>query len=626
MTAIARGGWLLCGAFFAAILSSILYVDHVGPTAWLLLLLVAAAAALSPAAGVLIVAAATPVAWFLASQVSNASVAWPETIVCAVLAGASLNAVRGRGTKEWLPLSISAPAVLFGAIVVASLVASLSLKALRLGPGFTDALITQLTREYFIDVRGFPGLHAGVLLLEGALLFAVSARVAAESKAGQVFLRRAAAYATASATLAAALNIRRLVISAARGDSFWASLIDLADRLRFNVHYADFNAAGSYFAMAVLLAAALAVSAHGRRRIAWMLCALTIAVALWLTSSRVAVLAVLLAPGAVLLLVEISRGRARAMRAAAVAAAAVVLLACVVVMLPQRGTQASPLLSADVRLGLMQTGARMLASRPMFGIGLGEFSRRSGEFSSPDLIAKFPVAWNENAHNNYLQVAAEIGLAGGILFACLIAGALAVVAGRALVTRDEFLLLTLAAVGAFALTCLGGHPLLIPEAGYAFWTMLGVAAGATAPLAPTRPRRWWLIPAGLVAVALTLPWQLRATTQNADLEHVAIGVSEHWQTAPDDRRYREATGHAALFVPAGPSKFEIYPVADEPLRLELTLDGRAADILRLEPRRWNDVTLPVRAGPGSGRYRRLDLRLIDADQTTIWITKVRPIQ
>jgi O-antigen ligase len=657
MTGVARAGWLLAAALFATILSSLLHVDHVGVPAELLLLLVVIAAAVRPDIGMLVVVAATPVAWYLASQFWISTVAWPEAIVCAALTGVSLNAVGARNRGRHLPLAVSAPAVLFGALVVASLIASLGVKALRLGPGFTGALVIQLTRQYFVDLRGFPGLHAGTLLLEGILLFAAAARIAADRAGDDRFLRRMAAAAAASGALAAAINIAHLLRAAGRAKSFWASLIELSDTMRLNVHYRDVNAAGSYFVMVLLLAVALAAAARGVRRLPWLSSAAVIAIGLWLTSSRVAVLAGGLAAGVVLLIGEMSRGRARAVRAIAVAAAGLVLLAAAAIALPQRGTQKSSLLAADVRLGLIQTGVRMMESRPVFGIGLGEFSQRSGEFSSPELIAKFPVAVHENAHNNFVQVGAELGIAAGVLFAWLIGAALVAIARRAVATVDTAppdprvprqqttprdprvprqqttprdprvpRLLTLAAVGAFALTCLGGHPLLVPEPGYVFWTMLGAATGwASALPEDGRSRLRWLVPIGLLAIALSLPWRLRATAEDADLEHAGIGVSA-WHTSPDDIRYREALGHATLFVPQDAFKLSVYPLADQPLRLELKLDGRVADIVSLAPRRWNGLTLPARTETSGARYGRLDLRLVDADQTAIWMTKVQPIR
>lgn len=628
MTVLARAGWLLSAIFFATILSSILHVDYLSASAGAVLLVVAVTALVRPDIGVLIVVTVTPVAWYLASWTWHSTIGWAEAVVCAVLSGASLNALRGRkGKGDGLPLSMSAPAVLFGATVVASLIASLAPASLRLGPAFTAAVLTQLTHQYFTDLRGFPGLHAGTLLLEGTVLFALAARIASTRTPGDGFQRRVAAAAAASAALAGAFNIARLVRAAARSDAFWASLADLAQRLRWNVHYADFNAAGSYFVMTALVAAALAVTSRGPRRVAWAAVAATIAAALWLTSSRVAVLAGVLAPSVIFLIVELARGRARAMRAAGIALAGLVLLGAIAVALPQRGNQQSTLLATDVRFGLIQTGARMIASDPVFGIGLAEFYQRSGEFSSPDLIAKFPVALHENAHNNFLQVAAELGVAGGVLFVWLMAAGLLAAGRRAVITRDPFLLVMLAGLSAFALTCIGGHPLLIPEPGYVFWTLLGVAAGSSIPLSPPRARLRWVVAICLAVVMLTLPWRTRAAMHGADLEHVGIGVPTTWEVSPDGTRYREAHGHATLFVPVGSGvKLRVYPLADQPLRLEIRLDGRVADIVLLKPREWNDLMIPRRNVASAARYGPLDLRLIDADQTAMWLTKDEPLR
>lgn len=629
MNALVRTGWLLSAALFATLLSSIRHVDHVGAAAYLLLLAVVVVAALRPGAGAIIAVAGAPLAWYFLSWPWNPTVAWAEAIACAALTGLSINFfLQGGARARRVPGAVAAPAILFGALVIASVIASLGIKALVLGPGFAAALVTQLAREYFIDVRGFPALHAGMLLLEGVLLFAAAARIAADRASDDRFLRRVTAAAAAAATLAAALNIGALLGAAWRAESFWASLVDLADRVRWNVHYGDFNAAGSYFVMAALLAAGLAAGSQGLRRLAWAAAAAAMAVAMWLTSSRVAVLAGVIALGGALLVREVAGGRTRAMRAFVIGAAAVALLGVLVFVLPQRGTQKSSFLAADVRLGLIQTGARMIASHPVFGLGLGEFYRRSPEFSSPELIAKFPaVAWHENAHNNYIQVTAELGLAAGILFTWMIAAALVTFARRASV-NDPRLMLTLAAVAAFALTCLGGHPLLIPEPGYVFWAMLGAAAGSVAaPAEARRGRVRWLVPICLVAIAITMPWRIRATTRDADLEHVGIGVSL-WRTSPDDIRYREAVGHATLFIPNGAVRWRwsVYPLADQPVRLELTLDGRLADVVTLAPRQWNALTLPARSEPQGARSPRLDLRLLDSDQTAMWITKVLPIQ
>jgi len=267
----------------------------------------------------------------------------------------------------------------------------------------------------------------------------------------------------------------------------------------------------------------------------------------------------------------------------------------------------------------------MIATRPAFGIGLGQFTQRAGEFSSPELVAKFPVASHENAHNNFLQIAAELGLVGGALFVWLVAAALFVVLRR---SRDSaFGLLVSAGLLAFVVSWLAGHPLLVPEPGYLFWMLLGAAAGASLfpPAAPSRPAKLTVVLCA-IAIALAVPWRMRAMLDDANLEHLGIGVSTHWRLGPDDVRYREATGRATLFAPArGAFKLRVNPRADRELKLEVKLDGRVADVVTVLPNTWNQLSLPARTQLSSARYARLDLRLIDADETRIWITKIEPL-
>jgi O-antigen ligase len=508
------------------------------------------------------------------------------------------------------------------------MIASLGVQALRLGPGFADALRTQLVREYFVDERGFPALHSGLLLLQGVVLFALAARLAAAPAAADAAerrFRRLAATVAIGAALAALLNIAYLVQSAARRDTFWTALVDLSQQLRWNVHYADFNAAGSYFMMATLVAVALAVAVPARRA-AWLAGAALLAVALWLTGSRAAYVSGVLGLAAAVLAARVRAARRGLVAAGAIAFAALALVAIIAALAPERGNQQSALLSMDVRLGMAQVGARMIATRPVFGIGLGQFAQRSGEFSSPELVAKFPVAINENAHNNFIQVAAELGLVGGILFTWLVAAALFVAARRS--RDDRVALLVTAGLLAFVVSWLGGHPLLVPEPAYVFWILLGTAAGASLRLQRPWPRgAKAAVIAIAIALALTVPWRIGVVMDEAELEHVGIGVSRSWQLGPDDARYREATGHATLFAPAGTAfKLRVNPRADRVLKLEVKLDGRVADVVTVLPNTWNQLGLPARTQPSSARYARLDLRLIDADETRMWLTKIEPVQ
>ena len=63
--------------------------------------------------------------------------------------------------------------------------------------------------------------------------------------------------------------------------------------LRWNATFGDINAAGSFYVMALLAAAGLALAAAGRTRALHAAAALCLAAALWLTGSRGALLACL---------------------------------------------------------------------------------------------------------------------------------------------------------------------------------------------------------------------------------------------------------------------------------------------------------------------------------------------
>ena len=129
------------------------------------------------------------------------------------------------------------------------------------------------------------------------------------------------------------------------------------------------------------------------------------------------------------------RGRIAAGIGAAVLLAAVVA----VVYAPTRGNQQSSSVATQVRVEMAHTTARMVRERPLFGIGLGQFYQRSGEFSSPALLAIFPRAQHENAHNNFLQILGETGVVGLGVFLWLLAAALRRGAAAVGNSRDDVL-------------------------------------------------------------------------------------------------------------------------------------------------------------------------------------------
>ena len=110
-----------------------------------------------------------------------------------------------------------------------------------------------------------------------------------------------------------------------------------------------------------------------------------------------------------------------------------------------------------------------------------------------------------------------------------------------------------------------------------------------------------------LAILVSLPWRMQSMMRNADLEHVGIGVSSNWRTAPDGTRYREAKGSATLFVPTAGFKFSVESAVVCAGRLEFKLDERMADVVSLSPSAWNDISFPARTERATSKSARLDL-------------------
>ena len=117
----------------------------------------------------------------------------------------------------------------------------------------------------------------------------------------------------------------------------------------------------------------------------------------------------------------------------------------------------------------------MFASAPVFGVGIGRHFDRSAEFMPADLRA---IYGNENAHNYFAQQFAELGVVGGTLFLWFVC-ALLIAGWRSARARpaDAMLAGLLAAAGAYLLTSVTGHPLLVPEAAFPFWVAAGALTG-----------------------------------------------------------------------------------------------------------------------------------------------------
>jgi hypothetical protein len=412
-----------------------------------------------------------------------------------------------------------------------------------------------------------------------------------------------------------------------------SALVDHLSRLGYRVaHIGDLNAAGSYFAMLLCLALGMSFHAGGRARFGWAALAMMNAVGLWFSESRSAIAAttiVILLAGAWVFTASWSR------RARLSALVALLLLGAGASFVRARLLDRDPTFrGGGFRQQFNATSARMIAARPLAGLGIGQYYSSSPLFLSPELALSYGV---ENAHNFYLQMAAELGIPGLLLFLVWIGAGMAApikAIGRSLDAR-----LIGASAGALALlgTCLTGHPLLVHEVAFPFWIQLGLAvglgesarmnqrAGIADPVAVAVGARPMRAVAAVAAIAIVLAAAAAAARGPLDPPASrAVDGFYPWERADDGRRFRWAERYASLFVPAGvtyayiPVRLPTDRPAVSPMGVEI-ITGGVQQSRTLVGNSWEvlGVTLPTVRPPI--RFQRIDLKMDRTWQPGIYV-------
>ena len=248
----------------------------------------------------------------------------------------------------------------------------------------------------------------------------------------------------------------------------------------------------------------------------------------------------------------------------------------------------------NLRSQFLLTSARMFASAPVFGVGVGRYFGRSAEFMTPELRDLYG---NENAHNYFAQQFAELGLVGGLLFVWLVAIVLSHGWRAALQSPDDVALHALfAGTAAYVLTCATGHPLLVPEAALPFWAAFGVVAvrrqRRTAVIechggARGRRRAWSSPPASAA----------RRSSMRVPREQPPEQGFHQFETTPDGTEFRWMTRHAVMYIPEGPGFLHLrlrapgWP-APQPVVLETSIGGQVVDRHEVPPTSRRPGTSP----------------------------------
>jgi hypothetical protein len=268
-----------------------------------------------------------------------------------------------------------------------------------------------------------------------------------------------------------------------------------------------------------------------------------------------------------------------------------------------RDRNAAAGLAFEIRASLARGALEMARAEPLFGVGAGRFYALSIDYTLRKHIGP-----RENAHNNFLQVLAELGFPGLVLFVSVVTLALR----EALRSSGESLIVAGSAAGAAAylLTCLAGHPLLVEAAAYPFWIALALAAAPMAASGGIRRQSIGVIAALIIAILVSLPFRIARAERQADLEHASTGFSL-WQREADGRRYRLAGGQATFFAPAAATAVQIPlragTAASSPLEVRFRVGGEDSQRIPLHPGGgWTSVRLPLSERP-VGRFVRVDI-------------------
>lgn len=608
-------GATLC-ACFTALLLSLTSVSNVPAIIPVLLIGFAGASIWRPDAGLCILAFAVPVAHWT-GRTWNGSAAWPEILVLAFAAGYSARMLRG-DRRPHPPDSLQTPIWIFAALVIFSLAERVLVLYWSTGGAALTEHLRVAAAEYFVAPGAFPELDAAMRLVEGLFLLRAASAIA---HAHEEFPTRLVRLFVAGAAAAALLNLWRIWQGALRFEDPVPVFFDYLTRLRYNVHYPDVNAAGSYFVMALLAGTGVLLST---KQAGWIVALGLIASSVVLSGSRAALLAGICS-GLLWVIAQwklrrtSKPGRWRPRKIWLVLLAASVVLTVVYVGTKRNLTPTSTAL--QIRMEFARTTLRMVEAHPAFGVGVGRYPAQSDRFSSPVLLEQYGLA-RENAHNNFLQILGELGMLGFVAFLWVL-WATAQRAHRLLsVQTNPEAFGVVAGVLAFVLTWLSGHPLLIDEPAMLFWLLLGTMAGWSPEISPkaaqnkARPlisentRRIATFLA-LLTLALSLPLRARQQLSEADLEHQGIGLS-NWYVSDDGVRYRLAGSSATVFVPSSARAVRI-PLRATPPRSELAvsvyLNGRLANLVNVPGDRWHQLELRLPADPSAPRFSRVDLHI-----------------
>ncbi len=654
---------LLISMVLLVLAQSIFWAPHVPHTLKLGMAALLVLSVVRPGDGLLVVAALSPLGWMLTTRVFGAYPARvTEAIVLTFLAGYAVHLLArhsGKGSPPAAgtavaeapfdpPARLLAPALLFGVVAVAS-----CLVVYHVAQVWNDhpwpyfrRFFEFLTRAYHDDLGhidptarpgGFGFFVATALIVEGVALFLVAFALSRDA----VYRQRLIAMSVAGAAGAGALSFVALAMAAVGevgASATWRELL----AMRWSMFTPKVNTAASLFVLTAPLAFGAAAASRGKGRIGWIAAGSLIVAALWINGTRAALLAaIVVLVGVFGWLASRRVTRQLAPRWAIVGVAALTLGLAATTY--QRLSESVAVNYALRTRGMFtQTAVNMFASQPLFGVGVGQYYLLSERFAPEELFAVSSLFRRAQAHNAFLQVAAELGVVGLITFVWMIGAALWIIAsGLRKRPHDAVLLGAAGGITAFLLTTASsGHPLLLEVTAYPFWIVLGLTAGwafhGSTDSVVGRPRAlpaasavrshatsWsWSVAVAAGILLASVPVRIGREMQRIDFAGITYGTHGGWRKSTTDLTHVWTSERATLFLERHATDVEIplralFARFTGPVSVEMFMDGHAIDRVTLTDSAWRRVRVPLPAV--SGRYVRLDLRV-----TPTWSSPDKP--
>jgi O-antigen ligase len=574
-----------------------------------------------PEDGLLLCAAFLPIAFPLATLLGFPRSLFEPLVLAFLAAWVLRETLRREPPVDSATRAMLLPAGLFAGVVAASMLVQLAAyQPLEdFAWPYVGHVLTLLASGDYVMGDSYPGLAPGAAMLEGIGVFV---GVVVLCRRRPSLARQVVAMAAVAGVGVAALNVNRLASIWVLGRVTLAGVFLHPRDMRISSVFPDVNAAGAYFALTVLLAVGLAVTARRTTRWAWAGCVAVMLAATWITGSTTAAGAVVVASVTVAGWLWARRARAWWKPVLVVALVGIAALGSLVAFLIWNVRFEPFVRSFGYRAGLWQAAVRAWADHPAFGVGIGHYSSVSIGYFSPEILPRLmyetgTTVPHENAHNNYLQLLAELGLAGLVPFVWLVVVAAVRVVRAIKIAGEPVLVGAAAAAFAFLITCISGHPLLVREVAMAFWVVLGAtvalaverARGAESLTRAGRTGRALFV-AAIACLAVSVPIRAHWSIEHeAELGRAALGFSR-WLADPAPV-HATITGRLGRFyVPGTTCVVRVTLRAESSGKspetdVELRVDGRAANRVRVGEA-WREVRVALRPDTRK-RFRRFEL-------------------